>query len=59
MLHECFRFKQPSSVQLEPLMEALHILIGIIIAAFVTVVGDCYCCSCCYGYHHTLTHDRS
>ncbi len=29
MLHDCFGFKQPSSPQLEPLMEALHIMTGI------------------------------
>ena len=28
MLHDCFRFKQPTSAQLEPLMEALHIMTG-------------------------------
>ncbi|KAL0034643.1 hypothetical protein WJX77_000708 [Trebouxia sp. C0004] len=28
MLHDCFKFKQPSSPQLEALMEALHILTG-------------------------------
>ena len=54
MLHDCFRFKQPSSPHLALLMEALHIMTGIPISYSTLSYTTLYCAMQCTHLYWTL-----